>query len=323
MNTEPSIPTEKTPTDNVKTVDRPIDCMRCGYNLYLQPEVGRCPECGTAVARSLKGDSLRFCDPQWIRTVWRGLNCLGLLCIGYGALWLYVWLYATFFEGYGHSSDFFDLFLPALIFSTAAALGLLGWWLSTTPEPGMTKYESLLCARRLARLLLGVFVAIFVAIFASAGWLNITLPEVIFVSAMIIAAALDIMFILIYACSLAKRVPHKWLVRMTTTFLLLIPTFGLFVPFYQLDWFNWTNTAEGIWDRFVNPDFYKNRNWNGINYFFWDTYMLGVEVINWILILIVPALGGLLFWYWRVFKREAKVAWSTWATQETVKVGVR
>ena len=39
-------------------------CIKCAYNLRGLDPAGRCPECGTAVGRSILGDFLRYCDPD-------------------------------------------------------------------------------------------------------------------------------------------------------------------------------------------------------------------------------------------------------------------
>jgi hypothetical protein len=55
------------------TVAGDILCRTCGYNLRsLSPE-SLCPECGTRVEFSLRGNLLRFSDPQWLRHVALGL----------------------------------------------------------------------------------------------------------------------------------------------------------------------------------------------------------------------------------------------------------
>src|SRR5512145_2761759 len=55
-------------------IDMDVQCVSCGYNLRgLLPE-GRCPECGTAVGRSTRGDFLRFCDPTWVEKLASGMN---------------------------------------------------------------------------------------------------------------------------------------------------------------------------------------------------------------------------------------------------------
>src|SRR5438876_3717954 len=61
-------------TDDSGTVATDIACRKCGYNLRGLPISGRCPECGTPVGLSVKGDLLRFSDPGWLRALRRGVN---------------------------------------------------------------------------------------------------------------------------------------------------------------------------------------------------------------------------------------------------------
>ncbi len=63
------------------TVD--IPCVACNYNLRGLFPGGRCPECGRAMADSLRPDRLIFADPLWLARLARGLR----LCrIGLGAI---------------------------------------------------------------------------------------------------------------------------------------------------------------------------------------------------------------------------------------------
>src|SRR5262245_50051536 len=57
---------------NVPQVAADTPCRKCNYNLRgLDPD-SRCPECGTPVGLSLKGDLLRYSHPQWLGTIRRG-----------------------------------------------------------------------------------------------------------------------------------------------------------------------------------------------------------------------------------------------------------
>ncbi|MBN1342061.1 MAG: hypothetical protein JXQ73_05235 [Phycisphaerae bacterium] len=53
-------------------LDADIHCASCGYNLRGLRPSGRCPECGTPIARSLRGDLLAVSDPNWVARIARG-----------------------------------------------------------------------------------------------------------------------------------------------------------------------------------------------------------------------------------------------------------
>ncbi|MCI0675176.1 MAG: hypothetical protein L0Y42_05295 [Phycisphaerales bacterium] len=55
------------------TVDRDVQCVRCGYNLKSLVREGTCPECGAPIEQSLHGDLLRYADQDWLMQVVRGL----------------------------------------------------------------------------------------------------------------------------------------------------------------------------------------------------------------------------------------------------------
>lgn len=48
-------------------------CLRCGYELFGLPLDGHCPECGAAVADSMRGRLLRNAHPDYVRSIDRGL----------------------------------------------------------------------------------------------------------------------------------------------------------------------------------------------------------------------------------------------------------
>lgn len=51
-----------------------LTCVTCAYNLRTMPHDAICPECATPVVNSLVVEELRFCDPNWLRSIRRGLN---------------------------------------------------------------------------------------------------------------------------------------------------------------------------------------------------------------------------------------------------------
>jgi len=107
-----------TPPPPLKVLED-LPCQKCSYNLRTQLMAGVCPECGTPVETSLRGEALRGADPHWLLILNFGMKCV---TVGY----LFVWLLNYF---YGRSSIFQ---LIALTFTVIIALGT---WLLTAPEP--------------------------------------------------------------------------------------------------------------------------------------------------------------------------------------------
>ncbi len=127
----------------------PLDlpCVECDYNLRgLMPD-GRCPECGTSVARSLDPRLLRFAPPTYLRTLTMGLTVI----FGFGALcviaMMTLGIVIAFLGG-----EPFAAFLGGLVATNLTAI--LGTWLLTTREPRPVRREHPLAARRIARVAL-------------------------------------------------------------------------------------------------------------------------------------------------------------------------
>jgi hypothetical protein len=53
-----------------------LACRKCSYNLRGLSVEGLCPECGRAIGLSVVGDLLRYSDPNWLRTLRRGINLI-------------------------------------------------------------------------------------------------------------------------------------------------------------------------------------------------------------------------------------------------------
>jgi len=124
-----------------------IACRKCGYNLRGLRTEGVCPECGTAVGRSLYGDFLRYCDPAWVRTLAKGMNWIAaavivrvvLGCIGGGMVGAARFIVPRF-----------TIFPLQSIVVVADVVALVGYWLATTPDPAKADYDGL-SSRKLVR----------------------------------------------------------------------------------------------------------------------------------------------------------------------------
>ncbi|MEM7228636.1 MAG: hypothetical protein AAF432_07455 [Planctomycetota bacterium] len=72
---------EQTNSTPVASEHLGIACVSCGYSLRGLDESDMCPECGTAVEKSLIGNLLKHADPSWVRVLYRGITL-----IAYGPL---------------------------------------------------------------------------------------------------------------------------------------------------------------------------------------------------------------------------------------------
>ena len=53
-----------------------LRCIACGYDLRSLPTEQSCPECGTRIELSLRGDLLSLSDPAWVARLARGQSLL-------------------------------------------------------------------------------------------------------------------------------------------------------------------------------------------------------------------------------------------------------
>jgi hypothetical protein len=135
-----------------------IPCRRCGYDLRgLDPD-GRCPECRTAVARSIQGDLLRLCEPQWTARLARGMLWLIIGLMVQIAWGMAVSLIGAVFAGMstGPTGGLSASFQTVMAISASgtgltAVIQAIGVWLLTSPDPGATETARPINARVIAR----------------------------------------------------------------------------------------------------------------------------------------------------------------------------
>jgi hypothetical protein len=123
-------------------IETDVPCRSCGYNLRTLAVAGICPECATPVSESLRGDLLRYADPNFLRRLMVGTRLV------YWATALLIF-YSVFVGGVFHS--IYRTLGICLV--AASALIALGTWLLTTPDPsgvGEEIYGTLRTSTRLA-----------------------------------------------------------------------------------------------------------------------------------------------------------------------------
>jgi len=196
------------------TLSHDLPCRHCGYNLRGMTEDRACPECGTAVGRSLLGDQLRFADPEWVDTLAKGSNwilwsvlvnlILGAVGMGLGI-------------AVGATGGNVVQMQEALVFLSAlpAIIYLVGVWLLTTPEPGIFE-ESGMPLRSLLRwtALFGGLVGILNIGFQQQG---VSIGSVVIGIVGGIVGLIGYIALFVFARRLALRVPDYDLAKQTHT----------------------------------------------------------------------------------------------------------
>ncbi len=137
-----------------------LRCITCGYDLRSLPTEESCPECGTQIELSLRGDLLSRADPAWVARIARGQSLLvfgvrlcliGMVCafvipfslglglgLGLGTK-IPTWVFDVVFWSFG----------GALIVGVVVAT--LGCTLVTTQDPRDSLRESSISNRNVAR----------------------------------------------------------------------------------------------------------------------------------------------------------------------------
>ncbi len=133
-------------------------CLACGYAIAGLSRTGRCPECGAAIERSLRGNMLEYADPSYVRRIRGGLDLVLLGSLLGGSWWVATpVLLAAFVEQQRMTFQTANTAILGLDFLTALVL-LAGWWRATEPDPAMRDPATDVSARRRLRGLL-LFIA--------------------------------------------------------------------------------------------------------------------------------------------------------------------
>ncbi len=126
-------------------------CLSCGYNLHGLDPSGCCPECGIAVAESRRGSRLVYADRAWVRSLYRGTQCLYWTIVG---LIVTPLLAGTLsFTPAGATVSAVLAAVSGLVFMGLFVLG--AWWI-TEPDPRVSIVEPQWSRRRLVRVAGGV-----------------------------------------------------------------------------------------------------------------------------------------------------------------------
>ena len=185
-----------------------LTCLKCGYNLHGLAPKGTCPECGTPIKLSVRGNLLRFAEPDWVEMLAVGMNWI-VTSIWAGIALAVIAIAARVLAGATLQGG---LELLGLI---PGVIGVVGYWKVTTPELGRSGDENVMSARSLARLGdVGSFVFTTAQKVMALGSLPAATILEFFGG---IVSLVGFFATFLYARSLALRIPNESLANQTRT----------------------------------------------------------------------------------------------------------
>lgn len=206
----PSTPAQSVPHE----VSADLQCMTCGYSLRGLTRDSLCPECGTPVRDSVRGDLLFYRNTEYVKTLKRGLSLIlnGLL------LYIIIML-AVVFSGVAVGAGLIAGTTNSIEYmGTIGIVGvsvmiLLGWWLFTQRDPGVSE-EHEPKARQITRIAVVANLAVALGSFVVESLVILGISSVIldilsFVFSLLWFAAFGTQFFagMLYLRRLARRLP--------------------------------------------------------------------------------------------------------------------
>lgn len=196
------------------TSPKPLDkmlCVRCGYNLRGLPSDGKCPECGTPIGRSRRGNILAAADSSWLAGLCRGLT---LVVAAVGVHFAGLLLGIVGFFGIAELADQ-KVTIEAVRRGVSAVLLLAGVILLTRLDPRLTLAEHSVVLRKVSRGIAAAALLLYVVTLSLApyapgvllgGGLSWSL-KASFIAAIVSAS--------LYVARLAERIPDEKLASST------------------------------------------------------------------------------------------------------------
>lgn len=157
-------------------------CVGCGYIVAGAPIDALCPECTTPVSVSMRGDILQNADPDYVRSLARGVALVIVGSIVTISWWVVTPVLMAVFVQQGLLSLGAATACIQSVDFLGAILMLAGWWLASAPNPAVVDPSRDVRTRRWLRWILSViavitaigFLGVWVPAFANAGLFGIS-----------------------------------------------------------------------------------------------------------------------------------------------------
>lgn len=133
--------------------DRP--CLACGYNLRGLTAADRCPECGRPVADSLRGNLLKYSNPNYVTWLYQGVILAQVAALANAVLIIFLFAGPMFAGAIGLKPVFVKGLVEAIRIG-AMVTGLAGWWLLSSPDPAYVGSNDGSTARKVVRVTVAI-----------------------------------------------------------------------------------------------------------------------------------------------------------------------
>lgn len=241
MDSPPGAPTGEAPQgEGVVELSDDRPCIRCSYNLRGLRTSGLCPECGTQVAVSLRGNLLQYASPEYRAAILSGLSLIlnGILCL----ILIYVLAIGATIASqvyFGPGPDVESIVDAVAGLFALCAFGMMGvgYWRFTEPDPGFVGTERATRSRAVLRVSAMVLFVTFVAVEAMPGQSSAASAgsglarQSYFLLNLILCVAFVVQFFatMQYTRWLARRIPDAAAIRRAGRGMWLIPILSLIV----------------------------------------------------------------------------------------------
>src|SRR2546423_1924348 len=209
----PPLPFPNLPIDENGIVKEEVLCRKCAYNLRGLHQNGKCPECGTPVGLSIRGNLLCYSDPEWVDKLARGVD---LILWGLLAMVVATAAATGLFFALGQRGQI----LGQIVAVGASAIGFVGAWLLTAPDPGSEEQAQIVTARKFVRFALVFAMIENLLSIAKSDQHPHPLVSAIFGIGLVIAAIIGVigeMARLYYLEKIALRIPDQALAKRAHT----------------------------------------------------------------------------------------------------------
>jgi hypothetical protein len=210
-------------------------CISCGYLLRGLNPSGTCPECGTSVAESLRGDLLFYRNIEYVRTLKKGLSY-----ILNGILLYIILIIVSLFAAQVAAGLATPVNIQLL--SSGGSLGisiliLVGWWLFTNQDPGVPLHAEPK-ARKITRIAVIASVVTALLSFLTQGLLAFVSSELLLLLSGLVGLVSLAAFVtqffagMLYCRGLSRRLPSEKLYKRAKSRMIACPiwaTVGLFL----------------------------------------------------------------------------------------------